>query len=433
MSRKREVGVACIHSVLVVLLFSCQTAAAQSFDQGVEVKPVLEKAREGAAKLPDAKASDPAGVSNGQDEFVWVALSKADVAALGDEFGFPSRKAGAVGSQAAVYKLNVGELDRLAEVMNRRFRRTGFFTFDSEAEARQAVFAPDAAAAPRAYAIDMGKTVEPMVRMVEEKRLTQLTGTLSAYKNRYYRSETGASSVRWLADHWKSLAQGRDDFSVELFTHQGYGQPSAIATVKGSKTPGEIVVLGGHADSIAGYGADTVAPGADDNASGVAVVTEALRVLLKSGYRPARTLKFVAYAAEEVGLRGSKDVANSMKGQAVLASLNFDMSNYKGSSEDILFITDSSDASLNAFLGKLVDRYVPGAKWGTTSCGYGCSDHASWARIGVPASFPFEAKMNEDNPNIHSAKDTLAQIGGNSEHAAKFAKLAVAAMAELAK
>ncbi|HAH07953.1 MAG TPA: hypothetical protein DCM05_15755 [Elusimicrobia bacterium] len=421
-----------IYSVLAVLLFSFQpSAAAQNFDQGVEVKPVLEKAREGAAKLLDATPA--ASSSESKDEFVWVTLDKTDVAALKGEFGFPSRKAGAVGAQASMYKLSVGELDRLAEVMNRKFRRTGFMTFRAEAEARQAVFAPDAVAAPKAYSIDMGKVVEPMVKLVDEAPISKVTNTLAAYKNRYYRSATGAASSRWLADHWKGVAQGRDDVGVELFPHQGWDQPSVIATVRGSKTPGEIVVLGGHIDSIAGYGADTLAPGADDNASGVAVVTEALRVLVKAGYRPSKTLKFVAYSAEEVGLRGSKDVANSLKGQTVLGALNFDMANYNGSSEDILFITDSSDASLNAFLGKLLSRYAPDVKWASTSCGYACSDHASWTRIGVPSSFPFEAKMNEDNPNIHSAKDTLSQIGGKSDHAAKFAKLAVAAMAELAK
>ena len=53
-----------IYSVLAVLFFSFQpAAAAQNFDQGVEVKPVLEKAREGAAKLLDAT---PAASSSGR-------------------------------------------------------------------------------------------------------------------------------------------------------------------------------------------------------------------------------------------------------------------------------------------------------------------------------------------------------------------------------
>jgi leucyl aminopeptidase len=109
------------------------------------------------------------------------------------------------------------------------------------------------------------------------------------------------------------------------------------------------------------------------------------------------------------------------------------MSNYSGSTEDILFISDNTDPALNSFLGKLLSRYAPDVKYGSTSCGYGCSDHASWTKIGVPSAFPFEAKMNEDNPNIHSDKDTLAQIGGNSDHAANFAKLAVAYLVEMAK
>ena len=67
------------------------------------------------------------------------------------------------------------------------------------------------------------------------------------------------------------------------------------------------MVLGGHLDSIsnAGSGETMRAPGADDDASGIASMTEALRAMIASGYKPRRTIKMMGYAAEEVGLRGS--------------------------------------------------------------------------------------------------------------------------------
>ncbi|WP_370660982.1 M20/M25/M40 family metallo-hydrolase [Massilia cavernae] len=43
------------------------------------------------------------------------------------------------------------------------------------------------------------------------------------------------------------------------------------------------------------------APGADDDASGIAGLTEVLRVLAAGDYKPRRTIKLIAYAAEEVG------------------------------------------------------------------------------------------------------------------------------------
>ena len=56
----------------------------------------------------------------------------------------------------------------------------------------------------------------------------------------------------------------------------------------------EIIVIGGHADSIAGFwgGAKAHAPGADDNASGISTITEIIRVFLESGVKPERTVQF---------------------------------------------------------------------------------------------------------------------------------------------
>jgi len=80
---------------------------------------------------------------------------------------------------------------------------------------------------------------------------------------------------------------------------------NVVAWLPGKKHPERLVVIGGHLDSISLRGSDSVAPGADDDASGIATLTEVARVLLASDFRPARTEKLMAYAAEEVGLRGS--------------------------------------------------------------------------------------------------------------------------------
>ena len=49
--------------------------------------------------------------------------------------------------------------------------------------------------------------------------------------------------------------------------------------------------------------------GADDDGSGCANFMEVLRVLMNSGYQPRRTLEFIGWAAEEVGLRGANEIA----------------------------------------------------------------------------------------------------------------------------
>ena len=98
---------------------------------------------------------------------------------------------------------------------------------------------------------------------------------------------------------------------MELYEHKDWPQPSVILTIKGEESPEEIVVLGGHGDSISGMFRQKTnkAPGADDNASGIAALTEIIRTMVEGQYRPKKTIKFMAYAAEEVGLRGSMEIA----------------------------------------------------------------------------------------------------------------------------
>jgi leucyl aminopeptidase len=162
-------------------------------------------------------------------------------------------------------------------------------------------------------------------------------------------------------------------------------------------------------------------------------MTEALRAMIASGYKPRRTIKFIGYAAEEVGLRGSKDIAANFKANNmnVVGVMQLDMTNYKGSASDIWIYTDYTDSLQNDFLAKLVSAYQPGVTVGYSKCGYACSDHASWQAQGYPSSFPFETLDGDDNPYIHTANDTYANSGSQAAHALKFAKLAAAYAIEL--
>ena len=175
------------------------------------------------------------------------------------------------------------------------------------------------------------------------------------------------------------------------------------------------------------------APGADDDASGVASLTEVIRVLLAGNYQPRRTIKFMAYAAEEVGLRGSADIAKRFKQQQakVVGALQLDMTNYQGDAQDIFLFTDYTNAAQNTFLANLAKTYLPSLKVGYSQCGYACSDHASWNAQGYAASFPFESSFDNSNPYIHSRNDTLASSGNQAKHALKFSQLALAYAVEL--
>jgi len=311
----------------------------------------------------------------------------------------------------------------------------GFMYHTSEAEARAALAVRRDAMPVPVYGIDQREVVEPILANMQDKNIEASILALSGFTNRYYSSPSGVEAANWLLSAWREIAAGREDISVALVTHMAYAQPSVTLTIAGTDLAAEKVVVGAHLDSILSFRmSDTArAPGADDDASGVASMTEALRALIASGYRPRRTIQVFAYAAEEVGLRGSQEIARQFKGagQRVAGVLQLDMTNYKGAASDIYLITDYTNSEQNTFIAQLAAAYLPTLTVGYDRCGYGCSDHASWDAQGYPVSMPFEASMGRDNPAIHTSRDTYENSGGQAVHALKFARLAAAYMVEL--
>jgi leucyl aminopeptidase len=332
--------------------------------------------------------------------------------------------------------LDERKLVTIAGAIHQRMGQCGGFMYHaSESEARAALDRRRLALPARAYGIHRRDVVEPMLANMQEKPIESTILALSAFTNRYYASKSGVEASNWLLSAWRELAAGREDISVAQVAHKGYPQASVTLTITGTDLADEYVVVGAHLDSIISFGMSETAraPGADDDASGVASMTEALRALIDSAYRPRRTIHVIAYAAEEVGLRGSQEIARQFKqaNRKVAGVLQLDMTNYKGAPNDIYLLTDYTNAAQNAFIAELVAAYLPELKLGYDKCGYGCSDHASWDAQGYPASMPFESSFARDNPTIHTSRDTLANSGGQTAHALKFARLAAAYMVEL--
>jgi bacterial leucyl aminopeptidase len=387
-------------------------------------------------------AVSPAGAQQREPD-LWITLGRDVVPVLQADLEAAGR-AGAfaldVQGDVAIGRLRESEVPRLTHLMHHRFRQCGGFMVHPTREAALLEASRDQVALQAVlplvdYAIDNAAVVQAMLPQLQEANIRSTITSLAAFNNRYYTAQTGVDAANWLRTRWQGYAQGRSDVSVALFPHAAWAQPSVILTITGTTLPNEVVVVGGHLDSINSASPATGrAPGADDDASGVASLTETLRVALAMGYRPARTVKFMAYAAEEVGLRGSREIANRHRdtGVNVVGVLQLDMTNFRGPSADVGIITDHTNAAQNTFLGTLIDTYV-GIPRGNTRCGYACSDHASWTSAGFVTSFPTEAIFGEHNRTIHTPNDTLAQSGGNANHALKFARIATAYVAEVAK
>ena len=356
-----------------------------------------------------------------------------------------------IGNALVVSRIAVHQLPDLALRIHQNENRCGgFFAFDSRAQAEQFIRSDKAAQAlvsqPLvAYTIDNHDTVDPWLPQVNAGNIRDTIADLSSFQNRYFSSSYGKSAAESIRDSWQALGNGRSDVSSELFTNCSNcsTQPSVILTIQGAELPDEIVVLGAHLDSIngsAGGSSSQRAPGADDDGSGIATLTEVLRIALADGWKPKRTIKFMGYAAEEVGLCGSNAIAQSFKssGKNVVGVMQMDMTNYKvGTSVDMQLVTDYSSSAMKQYLVDLFDAYLAplGLTRGTYTCGYGCSDHASWTSAGYPSAMMFEAGDGSGgyNPYIHSTNDTLANMGNSATNSAGFAKLGLAFLGELGK
>ncbi|AFL81222.1 putative aminopeptidase [Aequorivita sublithincola DSM 14238] len=289
------------------------------------------------------------------------------------------------------------------------------------------------------YTITEDVLVTECLDLVNGQNIEDNILELQNYGTRYHTKSQAVQAVMDQQAKWDAmiLASGRSDVHTRIYNHVNTPMPSVILTIDGANTPDEFVIIGGHIDSTSSNKND--APGADDNASGISSLNEMVRVLLAKGFVPNRSIEVMAFAAEEIGLVGSAEIAEeyATNGVNVAAYVQFDMTGYKGSSRSIYITTDSYNSpTLNNYLTDLMDHYnASGAhsfNYATTVCGYGCSDHASWAANGYDAAFPFEASFSQDNPNIHSSGD-LYSFFNTPDHAVKFAKLGLEFLIEAAK
>ena len=183
----------------------------------------------------------------------------------------------------------------------------------------------------------------------------------------------------------------------------------------------EYIVIGAHYDHL-GYGGhgsgsrmpDTVAVhyGADDNASGVAGLIEMAQKLSAEKDKLKRSVIFVAFSAEELGLLGSKHFVSNLpvKANQIKAMINLDMIGRLQLDDPYILIsgtgTSAESESLLNNLGKntkITLKYSPE--------GYGASDHASFYAVNIPVFF-LTTGAHED---YHTPLDNAERINYDGE------------------
>ena len=286
----------------------------------------------------------------------------------------------------------------------------------------------------RAMDVGQNKALASAIDEIKVENMQATVAWLSSYGTRFNRASNPNVHVNDLKKKLEDmLASSSIPHEVTLIDHQSTNQKSVRVRLTGSEKPNEIVVLGAHLDSInMSWSGGDKAPGADDNASGSSNLIEALRIA-RTKAQPKRTVDFFWYAGEESGLLGSAEIAKQYKAQKadVVGVLQLDMTLFPGSGELVIgSMTDFTSSWLRDYLKSMNDVYIH-AQVVDSECDYGCSDHASWYRQGYPTLMPFEAKMDDMNPNIHTARD-LVTSDSNFNHSVAYTKIALIFAMDLA-
>ena len=260
---------------------------------------------------------------------------------------------------------------------------------------------------------------------------------LCSYHNRRYDSRYIWEVQDWLIGRYL-------DFGVDTVMLHDFPIPDSdietadniLAVQWGTKTPDEYVICGAHYDSWNADGEvpDTIrAPGADDNASGVAGILETARLL--SHFTFDRTIIYANWCAEEIGLVGSAAYAHDMaeQGMDIVGYFNLDMTGYlkEGSDIHIHLMYTTQDSTIADYVYGLSRTYFPDMPIHQDWMAWGDSDYSSFNRNGYPAVHPFE-DVRASSPYIHSREDILGLSVNNLEQSKRFTELNLGLVATLA-
>ena len=210
---------------------------------------------------------------------------------------------------------------------------------------------------------------------------------------------TYALGLQWFTQ----LADGPVVVHMEVSTASALStSQNVIGTLTGTDAAQGIVYMGGHYDSVA------FAPGANDDASGVAATLEAARVLATNGHRTKATLKFIAFGSEETGLNGSFEYVAANEAEVSskgLGMVNLDMIAVGNVLQigNIDYGGPGGGNQLKAYAQqKAAAMNMP---WVPFAAGEN-SDHTYFEQVGVPAAFLTQAP----DPYYHTSQDSLNKI-----------------------
>jgi leucyl aminopeptidase len=264
-----------------------------------------------------------------------------------------------------------------------------------------------------------------LVDAVSGDRIMQTIRDLQDFGSRAFYLNSSVEAASYIFEQFQTMniAVGYQEFMAG--THS---VKNVVATIPGASADAPQFLLGAHYDSEnrdvrnVSEGQTFLAPGADDDASGVACVIELARVL--SNLRLQETVKFVAFGAEENGYDSSGRMAGSLsyvvsekeKGISYGACWILDMIGYAGGSENhTVMIVNEDSLRLGSDMQEMVGALGIGLSIEVErNSSLLNSDHARFWSAGYPAALLIESDpttgVYQFNPYYHSTQDTVDKL-----------------------
>ncbi len=244
-------------------------------------------------------------------------------------------------------------------------------------------------------------TLAHLIGAVDEQRLRANVESLvlvdpaqgsadpSNWRTRYARRPETYASTQYIRDQLtSSLGEGAVFVEPFRISEGDSTMYNVVGNLYGTNPDAGYYLVCAHYDAIGvrtrgGWDWRTdPAPGADDNATGVALVLECARVLAEQHF--PWSIRFVAFSGEELGLWGSRAYATQAveRGERILGVLNFDMIGFNDLSQRLELVTNPASRWLVEQMLQSNRRYGIGLKVEVLEDEFaGLSDHAPfWAR-----------------------------------------------------
>jgi len=184
---------------------------------------------------------------------------------------------------------------------------------------------------------------------------------------------------------------------------EDYPTQNVIAYVEGKERPDRFIVFSAHYDHLGMMGKNTWYPGANDNASGVAMLMDLANYYSQPENQPYWSVAFMLFSGEEAGLKGSSHyVENPLfmpEGMNLL--INLDM--VGTGSEGITIVNSIAYKGLYDDMVKInsENNYLPEIKARGEACN---SDHCPFYNMGVKSIFIYT--MGDEHLDYHTISDT---------------------------